>query len=136
MTRHVDAILRDGPLAPAATWDHPGAGAVLCFEGVVRPTEADQAIDGLDYEAYEPMAGRELDRLASEAMERFGLLAIRVEHSRGLVLSGACSFRLRIASLHRKEALAAMDWYIDLMKQQVPIWKRPVPSPGATEPVS
>ncbi|MCC6581732.1 MAG: molybdenum cofactor biosynthesis protein MoaE [Phycisphaeraceae bacterium] len=119
--------IHDGPLAAAERWSVEGAGAVVCFDGIVRPTEAGQPIAGLSYETYDPMAERELARLALEAIERFGLLAVKVEHSRGQVDHGACSFRLRIASSHRKEALAAADWFIDRMKQQVPIWKKPVP---------
>jgi len=131
MNTHI--MIHDGPLDTAEPWSVQGAGAMLCFEGVVRPREADQPIAGLTYDTYDPMAEEELTRLAGEALEQFGLLAVRVEHSRGFVANFACSFRLRIASAHRKEALAAMDWFIDRMKQQVPIWKRPVAREQATE---
>jgi len=129
----IDVAIHDGPLPDAATWRLDGAGAVLCFEGVVRPVEADQPIAGLRYDTYDPMAERELARLASEAIEQFGVQAVAVEHSRGFVANFACSFRLRVASAHRKEALAAMDWFIERMKQRVPIWKRPVAIERATE---
>jgi len=119
-------ILHDGPLPPATPWDIPGAGAVICFEGIVRPSEDDHAIAALDYEVYEPMAQRELARLSTATCARFGLLDLLAEHSRGCVPAGACSFRLRIASQHRAEGLAAMAWFIDRLKQDVPIWKRPV----------
>lgn len=122
----IDARIHDGPLPAAHAWPIDGAGAVLCFEGVVRPIEADQPIAGLRYQTYDPMAERELERLAGEALDRFDILAVRVEHSRGFVPNHGCSFRLRVASAHRKQGLAAMDWYIDRMKQVVPIWKRPV----------
>ncbi len=121
-----EITIQNGPLEKAEPWSVQGAGAVLCFEGIIRPFEAGQPIAGLTYETYDPMTEQELKRLAEEAIERFGLLALKVEHSRGMVLNFACSFRLRVASAHRKEALAAMDWFIDRMKQQVPIWKRPV----------
>jgi len=124
----IAAVIHDGALPPAKPWQVAGAGAVICFEGVVRPHEADQPIAGLHYQSYDPMAQQELDRLAREAVDRFAVLAVRVEHSRGFVANGACSFRLRIASAHRKEGLAAMDAFIDQMKQVVPIWKRPVPA--------
>jgi len=133
MTQPPDITLCDGPLPQAAAWGCAGAGAVLGFEGVVRPKEGGQRIEGLRYETYDPMAARELERLAHEAVSQFGLLAIRVEHSRGVVRNGECSFRLRVASLHRKEGLAAADWFIDRMKAQVPIWKRPLPAGTASE---
>ncbi len=118
----------EGPLAETApAWAPPGAGAVVCFEGVARPTEHGEPIAALEYEAYEPMAGRELERLAREVMDEFGLLGVFVEHSRGRVAVGERSFRLRVAAPHRKEALAALDRFIDRLKQDVPIWKKAVP---------
>ena len=102
------------------------AGAVLCFEGIVRPTEGGQPVVALDYEAYEPMADAQLRRLANEIVERHRLLGLWVEHSRGRVAAGECSFRLRVASRHRPEALRAVGEFIDRMKRDVPIWKTPV----------
>lgn len=125
--------IHDGPLADATTWRVDGAGAMLCFEGVVRPSEADLPISGIRYETYDPMAEKELQRLATEALDRFDILAVRVEHSRGIVRNHACSFRLRIASAHRKAGLAAMDWYIDQMKKVVPIWKHAIPAEVSQE---
>jgi len=130
---NVDVTIHDGPLPDAATWRVDGAGAVICFEGVVRPTEADQPISGIRYETYDPMAEKALQRLVTEALDHFDILAVRVEHSRGIVVNHACSFRLRIASAHRKAGLAAMDWYIDQMKQDVPIWKHPLTSDVSQE---
>jgi molybdopterin synthase catalytic subunit len=103
-----------------------GAGALLCFEGVVRPTEDGRALIALDYEAYEPMAQQQLDALGRHIVERHGLLALQVEHSRGRVPVGLVAFRLRVASAHRQEGLAAMEEFIDRMKRDVPIWKTPV----------
>jgi molybdopterin synthase catalytic subunit len=117
----------NGALPPAAeSRQIPQAGALLCFEGYVRPLEGDKPIDGLHYQVYEPMASQELEKLGGEAMSRFELLSLLVQHSRGDVRVGECSFRLQIASKHRKEGLAAMDWFIDRMKQDIPIWKQPI----------
>ncbi|MEM7681276.1 MAG: molybdenum cofactor biosynthesis protein MoaE [Planctomycetota bacterium] len=122
-----NARIFDGPLdgIPAPT-PHPAVGAVLVFEGRIRPTEAAQTITAIDYETYDPMAERMLGELARQALEKFGLLAVQALHSRGRVGVGQCSFRLWIASTHRREGLDAMDWFIDTLKRDVPIWKRPV----------
>jgi molybdopterin synthase catalytic subunit len=124
----VSVRIHDGPLSAAAPWRVDGAGAVICFEGVVRPTEANQPVTGIRYETYDPMAEKELTRLAKESLDRFDILAVNVEHSRGFVPNHGCAFRLRVASAHRKVGLVAMDWYIDQMKQAVPIWKHPMPA--------
>lgn len=101
-----------------------GAGAVVMFDGVVRGEEAGRRIRGLEYEAYRPMADRQLELLAERACAEHGLKACLVWHSVGQVGAGEVSFRLVVAGAHRKESLAAMDWFIDTMKRDVPIWKR------------
>jgi molybdopterin synthase catalytic subunit len=124
----VEVHIVDGPLGPQAPpRDVPAnAGAVLCFEGVVRPLEAGRAIAALDYEAYEPMASTLLRRLGEELSRSHGLIDLCVEHSRGRVPAGECSFRLRVASPHRPAALRAVGEFIDRMKRDVPIWKTAV----------
>lgn len=135
--------ITEGPLAAVNQTKfglliYPGAGALICFEGIVRPSEADRPIEGIRYEAYEPMAQETLYKLLENTIEEFGVLAVTVEHSKGMVPNLMCSFRMQVASTHRKEGLAAMDWFIDAMKSDVPIWKHQVWSdePSTTEEVS
>lgn len=124
------AHIHRGPLgSETAPLAHEGAGALLVFEGVIRPVENGARIEAIDYEMYRPMADDALQSLASDALRRFGLLAVRVRHSEGRVRAGECSFRLEIASAHRAEGLRAAEWFIDRMKQDAPIWKRVVPAP-------
>lgn len=126
----VSVLIVDGPLADGAPEPLPSekaeAGARLVFEGVVRPEENGRAISALDYEVYEPMAGRELKRIAMGVCEEFGLIALACKHSRGRVPVGRASLRVEIRSRHRGEGLRAMAAFIDRLKQDVPIWKRPV----------
>ena len=35
----VKTYITEGPLPPIVAWNPIGAGAVICFEGVVRPVE-------------------------------------------------------------------------------------------------
>lgn len=135
----VRVVITTGPLrqCEAEPTRDGDAGAVVTFLGVVRGDEDGGRIDGLEYTVYEPMAGRVLEQLAHEALERFGVIAVDVEHSRGFVPVGACSFRLLVAGAHRREALDAMDWFIEQMKLKAPIWKRAAPQPLAhPEPVA
>ena len=121
--------LLDGPLTTAGPPSPPGCGAVLTFEGVVRPSEPDgertRPLAALRYEAYEPMTTRELTRLAAACEAEFGA-TLAVEHSVGEVPVGACSFRLHVATPHRAAALACCGAFVDRMKRDVPLWKVPV----------
>ncbi len=103
-----------------------GAGAELSFRGIVRPCEADRPIVGLAYEAYEPMAPKLLAELCAQAIQRFGVLSIRLIHSKGFVPAGEVSLLIDIRSERRIAALEAMTWLIEALKREVPIWKRPV----------
>lgn len=111
---------------------HPGhAGAMLVFEGFVRelePREGDLSaqVQALDYQTYEPMAQNQIIRIGDALIAAHGLLGLEVIHSRGRVRVGECSIRVTIRSRHRKEALAAMDAFLDQLKKDVPIWKEPV----------
>lgn len=121
----IEVVLSEGPLAPEQPGRFPGAGAVVAFEGVIRPDEEGRAITAIEYESYRPMADQQLEHIAKAAADRFGLTGVLVRHSVGLVPAGECSFRLVVASAHRAPALEAMAWFIDTMKRDVPIWKRP-----------
>ena len=124
----VHVTLIEGPLPTGRVGDLPttGAGAVLCFEGVVRPEEDGRILRGLDYEAYPGMTERLLHELAEAMIDEHGVEAVYVEHSTGHVPVGAVSFRLRIASRHRQEGIAALEVFIDRMKRDIPLWKVPV----------
>jgi molybdopterin synthase catalytic subunit len=118
------ASIHSGPLNhPPQAFPSDGAGAIVLFEGRVRPTESGRTIRGLEYEVYEPMAREMLEVIGQELVRQYGLVALCVEHSKGLVLVGECSFRLGIAGWHRQESLAAMGEFIDRLKRDVPIWK-------------
>lgn len=130
MPDSVTIVLTPGPLAPrplelAAGTKH-AVGAVLVFEGLVRPLEDGKLLTALTYQAYEPMASSTLVAIAHSIVADHGLITLHCEHSTGEVAVGACSLRIVIASKHRKEGLAALDEFLDRLKRDVPIWKRPV----------
>lgn len=125
----VEVAISDGALRPGGAEVVDRAcehGARVVFEGIIRREEAGRVLVAIDYQTYEPMAQNQLRLLAEEIGERLGVAMIGVEHSRGVVNVGECSFRLTVISAHRKEALKAMDEFIDRMKKDVPIFKRPV----------
>jgi molybdopterin synthase catalytic subunit len=122
----IEVRLVEGALGAAELWRAAGCGAAVCFEGIVRGEEERRAIIGLAYQVYSPMTERELEALAREVAERHGLLGLQVVHSYGRVGVGECSFRLRAAGRRRKQTIAAVDEFIDVMKKKVPIWKLPV----------
>ncbi|MEM9882126.1 MAG: molybdenum cofactor biosynthesis protein MoaE [Planctomycetota bacterium] len=122
----IDITLHDGPLPEDRPTEADGAGASLTFVGRVRLLEQERELDALHYEAYDPMTTRQLNALARDIAAEHGLLAVSVWHSVGRVPVGAVSLRLTVQSPHRAEALRATAAFIDRMKRDVALWKRPV----------
>lgn len=102
----------------------PRAGAVVVFEGCARDHHEGHAVDSLAYEAFVPMAVAELDKLRTEAIGRFGLVACLVHHRTGHVPLTEAAVVVVTASAHRREAFEAALWIMDTIKERVPIWKR------------
>lgn len=106
----------------AAVADHE-AGANVLFVGTARAATGGRPTVALDYEAHEPMAGPELERLCRVAVEKFGLVACAVEHRLGRVPVGEASVAVAASAPHRREAFAAAEWLMERIKREVPIWK-------------
>jgi molybdopterin synthase catalytic subunit len=103
-----------------------GAGAVITFAGVVRPTSKyrEGAVSDLYYEAYSAMAIRTLEQCLREAGERWVILDAAVIHRLGALTLGEVAVSIAVASAHRAEAFAACAYIIDRIKEIVPIWKK------------
>lgn len=103
-----------------------GAGAAVCFTGVVRGDEQGQPITGLEYEAFNRMAEHQFQRLFDQVEQRWPVESVRLIHRVGLVPVNEPSVWLEVVAPHRGEAFAASQWIIEEMKKRVPIWKKPV----------
>ena len=102
----------------------PGAGAIVTFTGSTRAENAGREVIRLEYEAYEPMALKEMRKLAEEAYQRFALKRIAICHRIGVVEIGEVSVAIAVSAAHRGEAFDGCRFAIDRLKQIVPIWKK------------
>lgn len=98
-------------------------GACVEFQGIVREVERGQALDGLEYEAYEPMATRLMARIFENLAAEHPIASVTFIHRLGWVPVGEASLLIRVLSAHRDEALAFCGKAIDAMKADAPIWK-------------
>jgi molybdopterin synthase catalytic subunit len=101
-------------------------GAVIDFFGVVRMIESDRMIDGIEYEAFEAMAQRQLALIADEVREKYGLASVIIHHRIGFVPIGEASLFVRVTARHRRAAFEGSSQIIERLKESVPIWKHPV----------
>jgi molybdopterin synthase catalytic subunit len=119
--------LTDDPIDPRALVDRvmrKSDGAYVLFEGVVRNHHDGKAVESIFYDAYRPMAEKEMDAIVREVEAQFPDVAIAVVHRLGLLVVGDSSIAIVAASPHRAEAFAACRVVIDRIKETVPIWKK------------
>lgn len=122
MKIHIE--ITDRPLACEGMAGADGtSGAVVEFAGIVRPTEGEQTIDALHYEAFEAMARSEMERILHELEKQFPCRSAEVKHRRGRVPVGEAAIVVRVAAKHRAEAFGMLAAFMDRLKQDVPIWK-------------
>lgn len=107
-------------------------GAVVTFLGVVRGSTDGRAVAGLDYEAYEEMAVKEMKRIAEEAIDKWSISKIAIIHRTGSLEVGDVSVAIAVSAPHRGEAFDACEFLIDTLKVSVPIWKKELFEDGSS----
>ncbi|MDO8630577.1 MAG: molybdenum cofactor biosynthesis protein MoaE [Phycisphaerales bacterium] len=124
--------LFDGPLPADRIREfisgHPALGGIVAFEGTTR-SEIDRRhgrLIRLDYEAYASMALCRMRSLAETARERWSAGRVAITHRLGPVPTGESSVMIVVACPHRAEAFDACRWLIDMLKRDVPLWKKDV----------
>jgi molybdopterin synthase catalytic subunit len=105
-------------------------GAVCTFIGQVRNNSRGREVAYLEYDAYVPMAEKQLAMIAKEASEKW-LVEVAIEHRIGRIELGEPSVVVCVGSPHRAQAFEACRWCIDTLKENVPIWKKEVCPDGA-----
>ena len=104
-----------------------GAGAVVTFDGVVRDNTKGRKVLTLDYDAYPPMAVKEMRRVGEEIRQRWPEVErIGIVHRFGEMKISESSVVIVVTSPHRKVAFEACHYAIDRVKQVVPIWKKEI----------
>lgn len=100
-----------------------GCGAVCAFVGVVRATHQGRRVRYLEYEAYEPLAIRTLERIATEVAAEWPGGRVAIHHRIGRLAVGEASVAIAAASAHRADAFRICRYAIERVKQIVPVWK-------------
>lgn len=108
----------------------PRNGAVLTFVGQVRDNSRGRVVSYLEYDAYTPMAEKQMRRIAADAMERWSV-EVAMEHRIGRIEIGEPSVVICVGSAHRDVGFDACRYCIDTLKENVPIWKKEVCPDGS-----
>jgi molybdopterin synthase catalytic subunit len=116
-----DAIDREALIADVM---RDSDGALVLFEGVVRDRHEGRAVTEIVYEAYRPMAEKEMAKIVADVAVRHPETRIRAIHRLGLLKVGEASIVIACSAPHRADAFDACRAVIDRIKETVPIWKK------------
>ena len=122
-----DPLSIDAAIAAIASVDN---GGIATFSGHVRRRSRGRTVARLEYEAYEPMALREMQRIAARVQDEVSGAVVAIHHRLGRLELGETAVIVAAAAPHRAEAFAACRLAIEALKRDVPIWKREVADDG------
>ena len=109
---------------PSILKNHPGIGGIVSFIGSVRNRTNGKTVLRLDFEAYEPMAIKEMFKIAHSCKEKWPVDYVLIHHRVGSLTIGEVPVVIIMGAAHRAAAYAACQYAIDTLKESVPIWKK------------
>lgn len=107
---------------------HAASGAVAAFIGQVRPDAGD--VVALTLEHYAGFSEAAIEAAAAEACRRWPLDGIAVFHRVGDLAPGTPIVIVAAAAAHRRAAFDAVDFMMDFLKSDAPLWKRETTKSG------
>ena len=104
----------------------PESGGIDVFIGTVRNATKGKPIIRLEFEAYEPMALAEMEKIVKQAFEQWPVQRALIHHRTGVLQVGEVPVIIAVSAAHRAAAFDACRYIIDTLKQTVPIWKKEI----------
>ncbi len=104
----------------------PDCGGIDIFIGTVRNLTKGKEVIRLEFEAYEAMALREMEKIAAQAFDKWPVQKILIHHRTGVLQIGEIPVIIAVGAAHRAAAFDACRYVIDTLKETVPIWKKEI----------
>lgn len=100
------------------------SGGICVFVGTVREFTQGEEVVSLEFETYQKMALKEMDKIASDAIQKWNLNKVIIRHAVGLKKVEEPVVAVGASSAHRDACFEACRYLIDTLKETVPIWKK------------
>ena len=104
----------------------PQSGGIDVFIGTVRDATKGKTVQRLEFEAYEPMAIKEMHKIADDALSKWPVQKLLIHHRTGVLEVGEVPVIIAVSCAHRDATFEACRYVIDTLKQTVPIWKKEI----------
>ena len=102
------------------------AGAIDVFIGTVRDSTKDKKVTRLEFESYDVMAIKEMQKIIDQAESKWPIEKMAIHHRKGVLAIGETAVIIAVSTPHRKASFEACQYAIDTLKETVPIWKKEV----------
>ena len=117
-------VLNDQAIDPPALLGdfaarNAGAGAIVSFLGQVRG----DGIEALTLEHHPKVTIQVIEQIYDDAWARFAITDCLIVHRVGRLVPGEPIVLVAAASLHRRAAFEAVDYVMDRLKTEAPLWK-------------
>lgn len=103
---------------------HPTCGAIALFEGTIRRHNQGKEVSALAYEVYEAFFYEEVQRIALEMKAKWTIHDSAFIQRVGKLAIGETGIIIAVSSVHRHDALQAVDYAIEQFKKRAPVWKK------------
>jgi molybdopterin synthase catalytic subunit len=111
--------------------NNPRVGAVASFIGVCRDANDGAAVARMTLEHYPGMTEKAIEKIITEARERWGVIDVLVVHRVGELRPADQIVLVVVTGAHRGEAFAACEFIMDYLKTRAPFWKKEETPKGA-----
>lgn len=100
------------------------AGGIGTFTGIVRQFSEGIETKALHFEKYEKVAEEAMQKICNDLMQREGVLDVRIHHRTGTIRPGEDIVYIVVAAAHRQELFKALTDALEMLKSEVPVWKK------------
>ncbi|WP_421789182.1 molybdenum cofactor biosynthesis protein MoaE [Hyphobacterium sp.] len=118
---HLTGERLDIPALDRALPDNLSVGGIASFTGRVRKSED---LTALELQHHPVMTEPALRSIGESALDRFSLTALLIAHRHGRMPPGEPIVHIIAQAPHRRAALDAVAFTIDVLKTEAPFWKR------------
>src|SRR5690625_3826430 len=102
----------------------PEAGAISTFIGIAREFTNGKQTIFLEYDAYIPMAEKQLASIGQEINDKWNNVEIAITHRIGRLDISEIAVAIAVSTPHRDDSFQACRYAIERIKEIVPIWKK------------
>lgn len=106
------------------------AGADRDNESGDKSSSKVKTVERLEYEAYDEMLKKKAEEIEENVKRRPGIVNAKVYHKKGILLPGEDIVYITVMGEHRKDIWEPLKEAVELMKKELPVWKKEVYAEG------